>query len=284
MDKPRIGIIGAGKVGHTLARLWHRQGYSIVGIASRTPAHAEALAQQVDTDALAASDVIVIADIIFLTVADDAIEPVAQSLAEENWQDKAAVHCSGAASVDVLQSLAEAGAQVGSLHPAFPFADVDSAMQGLSGATFAIEASETTLQAQLTALAESIGGQTIQIPAGGKAAYHAALCIASNYTVTLYSIAQSLLTDLGADEAAAINALDVLMQATVENLAAQGIPDALTGPLSRGDAGTLRRHLTTLDDATLREVYVGLARLSYPMLDTQEIDLSSLEKIWQDAL
>ena len=122
--RPTIGIIGAGKVGSTLARLLYKAGYEITAVYSRKPENALALAEK--TDAIIAnqlSDVVKNANLILLTVSDDAIETIAKELASCDWQGRAIVHTSGAAGIEKLQSLADAGAMVGSLHPAFPFAD-----------------------------------------------------------------------------------------------------------------------------------------------------------------
>ena len=181
----------------------------------------------------------------------------------------------------VLAALAGRGAMTGSLHPAFPFASVEAAMAKLPGATFAIEATGEPLRGWLMEMVGALEGQFLEIRPGGKALYHAALAIASNYTVTLYGIAQNLLTDLGAEEKVAANALNALVGATVNNLAKQGIPEALTGPLARGDAGTIAAHLQALRriDEKLAALYVGLARATYPILAARGIPTEYIEQI-----
>jgi predicted short-subunit dehydrogenase-like oxidoreductase (DUF2520 family) len=138
------------------------------------------------------------------------------------------------------------------------------------------------LQQWLMELVHVLNGQIIMIPAGQKALYHAALAIASNYTVTLYAIAQALLISLGAERSVVNNALNVLVEATVENIRQQGIPQALTGPLSRADVTTIQSHLAAIDDETLRSVYKGLARLSIPMLEQRGVNVRLLHSILQD--
>ncbi len=172
----------------------------------------------------------------------------------------------------------------GSLHPAFPFADVDSAIEGLRGAAFAVEASDDpTLRDWLYALVKAIDGVVIDIPAGGKAQYHAALVIASNYTVTLYAVAQRILMGVGASDQIASVALNPLMQATVDNLRQTGIPDSLTGPLTRADIGTLETHMNALAhlDSRLLDVYIQLARLSYPMLEARDVDTQKIDSFFE---
>lgn len=281
--KPTLSIIGAGKVGSTLARLWFKAGYEISAIYNRTPKKAVELADCVDAKAVDTLDAVFqSADIIFLTVADDAIFPIVNLLAEINLTRKAIVHTSGSASLDVLDNLSKNGAMLGSFHPAFPFADVESAIEALSGATFAIEANQLELRSQLETLAKALDGKTIFIPKGQKALYHAALVFISNYTVTLYAIAQNLLKPLSSDQEAIDSALMTLLQATVNNIAEQGIPKALTGPLVRSDVGTIQKHLDMLDDETLKLTYRSLARSSYPMLAQRGINSDLIEHLLQE--
>jgi predicted short-subunit dehydrogenase-like oxidoreductase (DUF2520 family) len=279
----RLGLIGAGKVGSTLARLWFKRGYQISAVSNRTMAKAESLAKQVNSESVSALELVKRADLVFLTVSDDAIEVMAQSLLGADWQDKAVVHTSGAASLDKLQSLAEIGAKVGSLHPIFPFADIETAIANLNGASFAIETQDETLRNDLYTLVQALDGNSIIIPYGKKALYHAALVFASNYTVTLYAVAERILVELGAEKATADNALNVLLEATVQNIITRGIPEALTGPLSRADIGTIQAHLALLEDETLKAAYRDLARLSYPMLKQRGIDPDLIERVLKDV-
>lgn len=281
--KLTISIIGASKVGNTLARLWHTAGLEIKAVYNRNHAKALQLAQYVDADAVDTLEMAVqSADIIFLTLADNALSSVVTELSKIDLTDKAIVHTSGALSIDVLSELALHGASLGSFHPAFPFSDIETAMKTLSGASFAIEASDKKLQRQLMYLAETLDGKIIIIPEGQKAIYHAALVMISNYTVTLYSLAESMLKPLTSDQSAIDSALITLLNATVKNIANQGIPNALTGPLVRADTGTMQRHLRSIDNDALKLLYINLARLSYPMLEQRGIDTHLIEKHLQD--
>jgi predicted short-subunit dehydrogenase-like oxidoreductase (DUF2520 family) len=279
-----IGIIGTGKVGSALARLWNQTGYAITALYNRTPQKAEQLLQHIPSAKAVdnAASVVQLADIVVFAVSDDALTQIAATLSNLDWRGKIAIHTSGAASINVLDALTDAGAMLGSLHPVFPFADIDVAVQRLTGSTFAIEASQLLVQQRLTELVQSINGQVLLIPAGKKALYHAALVLASNYTVTLYAVAESILTSLGAQRSIADNALNVLLEATLQNIREQGIPQALTGPLTRADIGTIKSHLEALDDGILQVVYRGLARLSYPMLRERGVDITHIEEVLQD--
>lgn len=265
MSQPTLAFVGAGKVGATLARLFFARGYVVETVYSRTFAHAEALAKMVGAQAVEALDE-VRGDLVFLTVPDDAIHATAEALA--GFYGSAAVHTSGARDAGELEALAAHGVKVGSLHPAYPFADVEGAIAGLPGSTFALEAEAEPLVGWLMDMVRALDGQVFVIPPDGKAIYHAALAILSNYTVTLYALAETLLKGLGAEQAVADHALNGLLAGTVENLRTQGIPAALTGALVRGDVRTVEAHINALEatDPQLAELYGLLGRLSVPML------------------
>lgn len=281
----RIAFVGAGKVGTTLARAWHSAGWTVSAIYSRNPAHATGLAQRVMAQAAPTLTAIATnSDLLCLTVPDDAIAGVCEQLAALDavaWQHKTVIHMSGAHSVEVLGALTTRGAQVASLHPALPFAHVDKALLALEGAGFAVEAPHEATQAQLFALVNSVGGVPFVVPSDAKAAYHAALVIASNYTVTLYHLAEQILATLGVSPAVGRVALNPIVSATVENLVSQGTPHALTGPLVRGDVGTLSAHLGVLANLNpdWNTLYKQLAQQTYPMLTARGVDLEPIQQL-----
>lgn len=284
IHKPVLGFIGAGKVGHTLARLWYERDYRVCSVYSRTETHGRALAGKVGA-AVAADPLSVIqqADLTVLSVSDDALEIVVEALVVGDFPQGTwgVVHTSGARDLDVLAPLARMGVMVGSLHPVYPVADVEAAVAGLPGATFGVQSDAELLKDWLVELVSALNGRMLDIPAGGKAAYHSAFVFASNYAVTLYALAEQLLLGLGADRVAVDNALNNLMIGTVENLRIQGIPAALTGPLVRGDVKTITAHLEALDrmDENLAELYRQLARASLPLLAARQIDTFFLEQL-----
>lgn len=281
MVRPLGGIIGVGKVGETLTRLLYQYGYSIGAIYNRTPSKSRSIARQVASIAVDDShEVVQHCDLIIVSVSDDAIQSTAQELMQLNWDSKGIIHVSGSASVDVLQSLQDVGAMVGSLHPAFPFSSIESSLQGLIGATFAIEYSHDVLRHWLLEMIDIFNGHVIEIPAGKKADYHLALTIASNYMVTLYAVAEGLLAEFSEDTMANRHALETLMSATMRNLIEQSIPDALTGALVRSDVGTIQRHLKAISDKPLiYNMYTNLAKLSYPMLTARGIDITEITHV-----
>jgi predicted short-subunit dehydrogenase-like oxidoreductase (DUF2520 family) len=216
-----------------------------------------------------------------LAVPDDRIEFVAEGLKNTDVVGKAVVHTSGVHDSGVLASLAERGALIGSLHPVFPFADVEMAMAHLPGSAFALETEMEPLRQWLVDLVHALDGWILIVPTGHKALYHAALAMASNYTVTLYALAEQVLLQLGIERNAADHALNTLVAATVDNLLTQGIPGALTGPLVRADVSTITAHTAALGQVEegLKDLYIALARSSYPMLRARGVAPESIEQV-----
>ncbi|HEX8958718.1 MAG TPA: DUF2520 domain-containing protein [Solirubrobacterales bacterium] len=240
----RIGFVGAGVVGTALALALARRGHEVVAVASRTRASAERLALQLPGCAVESKQgVAERADLVFLTTPDDAIGAVC---AEIRWRPESrVVHCSGAASTAVLEPARAAGCLVGGFHPLQTFASAEGAISALPGTTFAVEAEEP-LFSELARLAADLGGHYLRLRAEDKVLYHAAAAIASNYLVVLASLAADLWAGLGAGREEAIGALLPLLRGTLGNLERVGLPGALTGPIARGDVGTVRRHLDVL--------------------------------------
>lgn len=266
MDRPRLGFVGAGVVGTALAKGLARAGYPVVAVTSRSPERRAALADAVPGTAGVETPqrVADAADVVLLTVPDDAIATVAASI---SWSSEhAAVHCSGAASIDLLGSASAQGAEVGVFHPLQTFASVAMAERNLSGSAFGIEASSDRLLDRLGEMARSLGGTPLKI-SGDKAIYHASAVVASNYLVTLLDVASSLWVAFGLSREEGLNALLPLVRGTIENLETVGLPTALTGPIARGDLGTVERHLVALRRVApgLLPVYKELARRAIPV-------------------
>jgi len=261
----KIGFIGAGTTGTALAVRLSQNGCPVVAVSSRTLSSAQKLAALVPDCRVCytAQEVVEAAELIFITTSDDVI---AQVCGEVQWREgKSVVHCSGAHSVDVLESAKEFGAAVGSFHPLQTFADVDQAMQNLPGSTFALEAEEPLLtrQKELTRL---LNGNWVVLKPGDKVLYHAAAVFACNYLVTLVKLALDLWQNFGVPSKEATRALLPLLRGTINNIDNIGLPDCLTGPVARGDSGTIERHLSALEvrNPTLLTTYkeLGLQTIS----------------------
>ncbi len=241
----KLGFIGAGTVGTALAVRLAEKGYPVVAVASRTFASAERLAVQVPgcMAVKTGQEVVEAAELIFITTPDDAID---QTASELNWRPgKCVVHCSGAHSTDVLAEAKRAGASTGAFHPLQTFANVKYAIQNMPGSTFGIEGEEPLLSV-LKEMAAALGGTPQVLRPEDKVLYHASAVIASNYLVTLVKVATDLWVDFGATREEAIKSLMPLIYGTLTNIQNVGIPNCLTGPIARGDAGTIQKHLDAL--------------------------------------
>lgn len=268
-----VGFIGAGKVGTALASLLHARGIEIGGVSGRTLRTGRAGASEAHFDAQTIKskhDTILASSIVFLTVPDDAIGRLCREVADKGgWRKgQGVVHCSGALSSDILQPARDMGALTASFHPLQAFASLDAALTNLPGSTFALEGDEK-LVAHLDKLVDMLGGTSLHLRAEDKILYHAAAAIASNYTVTLAALAAELLVREGvaSDANTALHYLMPLLRGTIENLGNVGLPDALTGPIARGDVGTVSRHLEALEQCApeMAHVYRHLARLTLPL-------------------
>jgi predicted short-subunit dehydrogenase-like oxidoreductase (DUF2520 family) len=243
----RIGFIGAGIMGTALAVRLSERGYQILAVASRSRESAERLARRIVHCHVAENnqEVSSLTDLVFIATPDDAISSAVNSV---QWrQGQSVVHCNGAASTDILERARRAGAQVGGFHPLQTFASLKEALENLPGSFFAIEA-EDPLFSILTKIAQDLEGRSIRLAAGDKVLYHVAAVITSNYTVTLMKMATDLWQSFGIPVAEATHALLPLLRGTVNKIAKVGLPNCLTGPIARGDIGTLRQHVAALQE------------------------------------
>jgi predicted short-subunit dehydrogenase-like oxidoreductase (DUF2520 family) len=158
------------------------------------------------------------------------------------------------------------GAQVGAFHPLQTFANVKQAIDNIPGSTFAIEAEEPLLTT-LREMATTLEGDWIELKASDKVLYHAAAVIACNYMVTLIKLATDLWQTFNIPTPQATKALMPLLQGTLNNIDNVGIPQCLTGPIARGDTGTIKKHLEALQKSapTLLSTYRELGLQTIPV-------------------
>lgn len=259
-DPPVVGIIGAGAVGTALGAALHRAGWPVAAIASRDLARRERFRSLVPgargfAEATALLDEV---ELIIVCVPDDAVAALAGSL--RLYGGQAIVHTSGALGPEVLDAALAAGTQAGTFHPLVSFADVERSVAALQGATIAIEG-DPELAALLATMAEAIGASAVRLAPGTKAAYHAAAVLAAGGFVALLDAIARLGAVAGLDEAGSLAIYGRLIEQTLANARVIGIGAALTGPMTRGDVGTLDRHLRTLASAAPATVpvYAALA-------------------------
>ncbi|HJM75552.1 MAG TPA: DUF2520 domain-containing protein [Dehalococcoidia bacterium] len=275
-----IGIIGAGRLGSSLAVALHAAGYPARVIASRSTTSAEALANQLEgATAATPEQAIEACEMLFLTVPDDEIASLAASLPWREGQH--AVHCSGAIGLDALAAATEAGATAGCLHPLQSFPSREGDATRFRDIVSGIEA-PAPLSGLLEAITRDLGGEVVRLEGVDRARYHAAAVFASNYAVALASAAGRAWELAGLPAKQARLALAPLLLGTATNIADRELAEALTGPLARGDLATIERHLAVLDaapdgDAELAALYRRLGSellaldLDHPPMTTERL-------------
>ncbi len=259
--RPAIAFIGAGRVGTALAVAFARAGWRVSAVASRDQTRRTRFTELVPGARAFADPPAVLdeADLIFVTVPDDAVASVADAL--HLYSGQALVHTSGALPASVLTPAMAAGTNVAGFHPLVAFADHERALASLRGATIALEGDGEILPL-LAELAESIGARPVLLPEGGKQAYHAAAMMAAGGLVGLLDAIVEVARAAGLDEHAALAVYAPLARQALDNAERLGVAAALTGPFLRGDVGTVRGHLEVLREhaPAALPLYVAVAR------------------------
>ncbi len=243
-----VVVLGAGRVGATVARFLSDAGILVPAVTTRAVASAEVAALR--TGSPAGTDNAVAAamgGIVLVTVNDDAIASVVADAAEKGAfrPGQTVVHMSGALPLAVLEPAARAGANVGCIHPLQSFATFEDASRLIRGSTFGVTSGPGAGEV-LEALVGVLGGRSVTVGDGDKAIYHAAAVVASNYLVAIEDLAAQLLVQAGFDQDSAVRALQPLVSGTAENIRTLGTTAALTGPIVRGDVATVRSHIEAL--------------------------------------
>jgi predicted short-subunit dehydrogenase-like oxidoreductase (DUF2520 family) len=270
MTNKTVAIIGAGRVGSAVGFLLKRAGYTVTAVAARSLASAEKAsafigAGEPATDAVKAASK---ADIVFITTPDGAIKNVCDRLALGGGLTACSlvVHMSGAHSLDLLDAARTVGAHRAVLHPLQSLASREQGIKTLPGSYFRID---TDPEAQVIAreIVAALGGIELPMPKwspdkDSAALYHAGAVAVSNYFVALVDYGLKFYQALGAEKNEALKAVLPLIRGTLHNIETLGIPDALTGPIMRGDAQTVRDHLHAMQKRTpgLLPLYREMAR------------------------
>jgi predicted short-subunit dehydrogenase-like oxidoreductase (DUF2520 family) len=269
-ERPYTGIIGGGAVGTALGLALTRAGWPVQAVASRDAGRRARFATLVDGARAFAEPQALIEEVelIILAVPDDAIAPLAAGL--RMYGGQAMVHTSGALGAEVLAPAMAAGTQIGAFHPLVAFADTERAVADLRGATVAIEGDDQ-LATLLAEMAEAIGATAVRLAPGSKAAYHAAAVLAAGGFVALLDAIAELGRVAGLDEAGSLAIYGPLIEGTLDNARGLGIRAALTGPMTRGDVGTLRAHLAVLAEHApgVLPLYVAAAEREIALADAR---------------
>jgi predicted short-subunit dehydrogenase-like oxidoreductase (DUF2520 family) len=270
----RVFIIGPGHVGRGLFRAFRASGVDVVGLHGKRPSGVAtstgALPKEIET-----------ANVVIVCVRDsqldETIEEVSIAARKELIERGTAVlHTSAIAEPAGLQALTKAGFPGGTFHPLVPFTDPEIAAKLLRRGWIGIDG-ENAAKAASRRLAGHIGARTLDIPPGKKATYHAAAVISSNFPVVLASVAGHLLHDIGVPDSSAYHAVESLMNGAMTNMR-QALPDdALTGPIVRGDAETVGKHLRGLEGhGSALDVYRALSAAAADIAERRGVDVKTL--------
>lgn len=245
-----IGIIGAGKVGAVLGAALRGAGHAVVGVSAVSEAsleRAELLLPGVPV--LAVQDIVERSELVLLAVPDDALPGLVEGLAKMGaWQaGQLVAHTSGRFGTGVLAPAKAAGAITLALHPAMTFTGMSLDLARLADCSFGITADPAMLPIA-QALVVEMGAEPVVIAEADRILYHASLAHSANHMVTLVAQAAQILGDIGVE--APNQLLGPLLRAALENALASG-ESALTGPVARGDAGTVKSHTQALREHAL---------------------------------
>lgn len=268
-----ISIIGAGRVGQTVAKRLRKLGWQIGAVVTRSPGTARAAVRAIGAGTphsaltLEAFD----ADVILLAVPDDVLENVAQKLAKigaaltKKSPAKIILHTSGALDHRVLAPLARRGAATGSMHPMQTFSGRNAPR--LQGVIFSIEGAPAA-RATAQKIARSLGATPVIIQSHYKPAYHASGTVVAGHALALVESATQMLLKIGFTRRSASQALLPLIRQMLDNYESLGPHAAWTGPLSRGDYATISKHAKALRrfPREFQDAYRALALLSARVL------------------
>lgn len=245
---PRIGFVGAGRVGRALAASFSRAGLRVTAAYSRSSASASALAAGIDgcTAHFGGAAFVEECELAFLTVPDGAIAEVAAAIP---WRaGMGVVHASGATEVTALEAAGARGCGIGGFHPALHMGSASVGPEEWARAVVAIEA-DGKLRHVLEAIAQRLGARALLLPHGSRAAYHAACGYATQFVNALAFEAERMMVRAGIDADMARMALSGLLHSTTQAISDAGPAATLPGPVSRGDTETLRRQLKAVHAA-----------------------------------
>jgi predicted short-subunit dehydrogenase-like oxidoreductase (DUF2520 family) len=249
-----LALVGPGRAGTAVAVALAARGWTPVAVAGRSadaPATI-AVAERLGARAVDIADAGRDADLVIVAPPDAAIADAALALAAGLRSGALVVHLSGACPVEELDKLQaeRPDVEIGALHPLQSLPSVELGLERLPGSWCAVDGPPAVER-----LALSLGMRPLRVAPGGRPQYHAAATIASNHLVALLGQAVRVADAAGVPP----EALFPLVRASIDNVEALGARDALTGPVARGDADTVMRHLDALP-AHERDTYRALAR------------------------
>jgi predicted short-subunit dehydrogenase-like oxidoreductase (DUF2520 family) len=250
MKKHRLNnfaIIGAGMVGTAIGFLLKINGYNIIAVADKSPAALKRTKSYIKSKIFRnVPEAVKKADVVLITTPDDTISSVSKEISlGGSIKDKFVFHMSGAGGLDLLETAKEEGAIVACIHPLQSFSSIDQAIINIPGSYFGITADKKALLLSKQ-IVRDLGGIPLIISPEQKPLYHAAACFASNYLVSLINTVEFIYQAIGINEKDAKKAYLPLVHGSLKNIETSGSISSLTGPIARGDLGTIRKHLKAI--------------------------------------
>jgi predicted short-subunit dehydrogenase-like oxidoreductase (DUF2520 family) len=259
----RVAVIGPGRVGTALALALPWPKYEVTAVAGRSQKALDAFtARLFSAEIRPLAEVATDADLVLVCVTDDAISHVVRTIANAGGvrQSSRWVHTSAGYGTEVVKPAQLAGAAVAACHPAMTFPDPDRGLRRLPGASWAVTVDSEADLAWARVLVTDLQGSPMVLPGHARTRYQAALAMGSNATVAVVALARELLLGAGIDDPNVF--LGPLVTASAAGAADRGA-QALTGPVRRGDADMVRRHLDELRTVCPENVepYIAVSRL-----------------------
>jgi predicted short-subunit dehydrogenase-like oxidoreductase (DUF2520 family) len=262
MNPLRVGVVGAGRVGAVLAAALRSAGHEIAAVAGESDASRARIAALLPGIPVEKPTAVARAcDLLLLTVPDDMLGNVVQTMTDAGAirPGMYVAHTSGRHGLAILEPAAAIGAHVMAVHPAMTFSGTSVDLARLSGCVFGLTAATPADRAFAEALVHDFGGNPMWVPEEMRTLYHAGLAHGANHLVTLVTEAMEILAAAGATDPA--GTLRPLLTAALDNALDHG-DAALTGPIVRGDVGTVAAHLDDIRTNAPQTLasYVSMAR------------------------
>lgn len=274
-----IGIIGAGRVGTSIGKYLIDNQIHVVGYYDTCTECSIDSAKFTNTDSFSSLEELVnLSDTLFITTPDGYISEAWDHIREMSIDNKIICHFSGSLSSVVFSGIDKTGASYCSIHPMLAFSNKYSSYKQLNNTFFTIEGDILAVE-QIEKMFESLGNVLCKIDGHKKAIYHTAASILSNQVVAVLATGFDLLEECGFSREDAIKASSQLIRENVENVLSMGPVDALTGPIERGDVGTVKKHLDNVNDdnkvmyKTLGKKLVSIAREKNPDRDYEDMSI-----------
>jgi predicted short-subunit dehydrogenase-like oxidoreductase (DUF2520 family) len=251
----KIGFIGAGKVGFSLGKYFESKGITVTGFYSRSEENAKEASAFTNTKFFSSiSEIVKESDTLFLTVTDNSIGKVYNTLPKKNIKGKLICHCSGALSAgSAFTDAQQYGIQICSVHPLIVISDKHKAYGDLEGGFFAIEGSDNGVE-QISQLLNRCGNPYEIIDAKAKGLYHCSASVACNLVNGLIDMSLEMLEGCGFSRENALKALTPIVTKNINAITKYDTAKSLTGPVERCDTSTITKHLNCLKNQD-REIY-----------------------------